>query len=105
MKVSAGAHAHDCACCTPRATSRRRFLAGLGTIGAATMLPAPVVLGQGAKARLIDTHHHYYPPEYQKAWLEWEDKRKIPHFPTQLGWTRERAVERTTASLEAIGAR
>jgi predicted TIM-barrel fold metal-dependent hydrolase len=93
MKVWGSAHAHDCCCCLRQATSRRRFLAGLGTIGAASILPAPIVLGQGAKARLIDTHHHYYPPEYQKAWLDWEDKRKIPHFPTQVGWTREKAVE------------
>lgn len=93
MKVLAGAHAHGCACHAQQATSRRRFLAGLGTIGAATMLPVPIVLGQGADARLIDTHHHYYPPEYQKAWLEWEDKRKIPHFATQVGWTREKAIE------------
>jgi predicted TIM-barrel fold metal-dependent hydrolase len=42
---------------------------------------------------LIDTHHHYYAPAYQKAWLGWEDARKLPHHPAQAGWSRERTVE------------
>ncbi len=86
------AHAVDCACCGGF-TSRRKVLAGLGALGAATVLPAPVVLGQGAARKLIDTHHHYYPPEYQKTWLDWEDSRHIPHFPTQAAWTRQKALE------------
>ncbi len=42
-----------------------------------------------ARAKLIDTHHHFYPPQYQKAWADWEDQRKIPHLGVQLAWTRE----------------
>jgi 6-methylsalicylate decarboxylase len=51
------------------------------------------VLGQGESRKLVDTHHHFYPPAYQKAWLDWEDQRKIPHFPQQVAWTREKTVE------------
>ena len=36
---------------------------------------------------LIDTHLHFYPPEYQKLWLGWEETRKIPHFPGQVAWS------------------
>ena len=41
----------------------------------------------------IDTHHHFYPPAYQKAWSDWEDQRKIPHFGVQLAWTRDKDIE------------
>jgi 6-methylsalicylate decarboxylase len=42
---------------------------------------------------VIDTHVHFYPPEYQKAWIDWESARGVPHFPTQLTWSPERALE------------
>lgn len=107
MSIAAGAgvrpqfhgHAHDhahepaCACCHGLTATRRTLLAGLGALGAAAALPMPLAFGQGAARRLIDTHHHYYPPEYQKAWLDFEDNRHIPHFPTQVAWTREKALE------------
>jgi hypothetical protein len=51
------------------------------------------VFGQGESRKLIDTYHHFYPPAYQKASLDWEDQRKIPHFPQQVAWTREKAIE------------
>src|SRR5256885_1012999 len=67
--------------------SRRRFLVGAGAFVAASVVPGGLVLGQGETRKLIDTHHHFYPPAYQKAWLDLEDPRKIPHFPQQVGWT------------------
>lgn len=82
---------HTCATCDTNRSSRRQFMAGLGAIGAATALPAPTVLGQG-KSKLIDTHHHFYPPAYQKAIAEWETQRKVPAFPGIAEWTREKAV-------------
>ena len=42
---------------------------------------------------LIDTHHHFYPPEYQKLWLDWEETRKLPHFPGQIAWSKAKAIE------------
>ena len=47
---------------------------------------------QGEK-RLVDTHHHFYAPEYQKAWLAWEDRRHLPHFPSQVAWTPAGSIE------------
>src|SRR5262249_52137119 len=32
-------------------------------------------------------------PEDQKAWLDWEEARKLPHSPTQVAWTRDKAIE------------
>ena len=71
-------HFRGCACCGP-STSRRRFLAGTAALGAAAMLTGLPALAQ--QRTLIDTHLHFYPPEYQKLWLGWEEARKLPHFP------------------------
>ena len=75
--------------------SRRSFLGALGALGAAQLTGCA---SQGAAAgagpgSLIDTHFHFFAPEYQKAWLDWEDKRKIPHFQQQVGWSRAKALE------------
>lgn len=73
--------------------ARRQVVAALGALAACSILPgcaSPARKGQG---RLVDTHHHFYAPEYQKAWLDWEDKRGIPHFAQQLGWSPARALE------------
>jgi predicted TIM-barrel fold metal-dependent hydrolase len=56
------------------------------------MLPSPAVRAQNAP-KLIDTHHHFYPPAYLKAWEDWEDARKLPHYPGVHDWTPARAVE------------
>jgi hypothetical protein len=88
-------------CCsdTPEVTtsaSRRDLLAAfvtLGALAAANIRPVKAASGQGAARTVIDTHHHFYPPPYQKAWLEWEDARNIPHFANQLAWSRDRAIE------------
>jgi predicted TIM-barrel fold metal-dependent hydrolase len=79
--------------------SRRQFLAGAAALGAQAALGARTALGadkasaQPAPAKLIDTHHHFYPPTYQKAWDAWEDQRKIPHYGTQSSWTRDNDIE------------
>jgi DNA-binding beta-propeller fold protein YncE len=39
-------------------------------------MPAPAVFAQNAK-KLIDTHHHFYPPGYLAQQKEWEGARKI----------------------------
>jgi 6-methylsalicylate decarboxylase len=93
-------HGAACGCCT----SRRQFLAGAAALGIGAALPIGQASAQGAApaapaartaaaAKLIDTHHHFYPPAYQKAWGEWEDRRKIPHLGVQLAWTRDNAFE------------
>jgi|HubBroStandDraft_6_1064221.scaffolds.fasta_scaffold62851_3 predicted TIM-barrel fold metal-dependent hydrolase len=96
-------HGFGCGCHAQHFTpvSRRHLLTGAAALGAASLLPGSV-RGQGA-AKVIDTHHHFYPPDYQKAWLDWEDARKIPHFATQLGWTREKALEELDKNGVATG--
>jgi predicted TIM-barrel fold metal-dependent hydrolase len=67
------------------------------------VLPARGAQAQAAKTKVIDTHHHFYPPAYQKAWLDWEDARKIPHFASQVAWTRDKAVEELDKNGVATG--
>src|SRR3984957_1193298 len=84
-----GRWSFTCGCCA----SRRQFLAGTAALGAAALLPGRKASGQGAPAKLIDTHHHFYPPAYQKAWVDWKDQHKLPHFGVQATWTRDDDLE------------
>jgi predicted TIM-barrel fold metal-dependent hydrolase len=86
--LSAIPHGSPCGCAAH--LSRRRFLAGAAALGTAAALPSGA---RGESARLIDTHHHFYAPAYQKAWLGWGEARKIAPFPSQVAWTRAKAVE------------
>jgi 6-methylsalicylate decarboxylase len=93
-------HGAACGCCA----SRRQFLGGAAALGAGAALPGGQAAAQSAApavpaAKLIDTHHHFYPPAYQKAWSEWEDRHKVPHLGVQLAWTRDTAF----AAMEGAG--
>ncbi|HEY2135258.1 MAG TPA: amidohydrolase family protein [Xanthobacteraceae bacterium] len=115
MTKVAADHGFGCACHSSMSmsytpVSRRKFLAGAGAgaLGAASMLAGRGARAQGAAAqtaasKVIDTHHHFYPPSYQKAWLDWEDARKIPHFANQVGWSPAKAVEELDKNGIATG--
>ena len=99
-------HGLACACHPSMSSpplSRRALLAGAAAFGAASVLSAHGAQAQAAKTKVIDTHHHFYPPAYQKAWLDWEDARKIPHFASQVAWTRDKAVEELDKNGVATG--
>jgi predicted TIM-barrel fold metal-dependent hydrolase len=68
-------------------------LAGAAALGATALVSANEASAQAAPAKLIDTHHHFYPPTYQKAQLDWEDQHKVPHAAVLAAWTRERDIE------------
>jgi len=72
--------------------SRRGFLAGAAAFAAAAVVPETKTPALAAPARLIDTHHHYYPPAYQKAQIGWEEQHKMPRG-VQDSWTREQDIE------------
>ena len=76
-----------CNCATVEITAeqfgtRRGFMQAMGAITATAALPACTSMGSSAAApKLIDTHHHFYPPAYQKAWFESAE----PGEPTEKG--------------------
>ena len=76
-----------------RHASRREFFAAASAVctAATFAMHGDAVAEEGSK--LIDTHHHFYPPAYQKAWADWEDQRKIPHLGDQLAWPRDQDIE------------
>jgi predicted TIM-barrel fold metal-dependent hydrolase len=74
-------------------SSRRHFLAAAAAVCAAAPFAAQRPAGAADGSKLIDTHHHFYPPAYQKAWSDWEDQRKIPHLGIQLAWSRDQDIE------------
>lgn len=80
-------------CHLQRHSSRREFLAATSAICAAATLTTHRHAAAADGPKLIDTHHHFYPPSYQKAWADWEDQRKIPHLGVQLAWSREQDLE------------
>ena len=73
--------------------SRRTFLAAASAVCAATSLAMRGHAVAADASKPIDTHHHFYPPPYQKAWADWEDQRKIPHLGVQLAWSRDQDIE------------
>jgi predicted TIM-barrel fold metal-dependent hydrolase len=96
-------------CCPPEAacahsplSSRRTFLRAGGALGAAALLSSCASstpgTGQPSTKTVIDTHHHFFPPEYQRAWLDWEDQRRLPHFPTQVAWSVQKSLDEMDAS-------
>ena len=92
----------DCAALAGQPGTRRGFMQIVGALGAAAALPACTAMAPSISApKLIDSHHHFYPPAYQQAWLDWEDERKIPHFTQQVGWS----VEKALADMDAAGVR
>ena len=71
---------------------KRSFIKTVGGLGVLGGSIASLIAHAQSASPLIDTHHHFYPPEYHKAWLEWENQRKIPHFAQQENWTLQNAI-------------
>ncbi len=88
-----------CGSHAPLTDSRRGFLQALGALGAAALLPSCASSAGPTGGGLIDTHHHFFAPEYQATWLGWEDQRHLPHFPTQVAWS----VSRTLDEMDSGG--
>jgi predicted TIM-barrel fold metal-dependent hydrolase len=79
-----------CACGVSRRgalTSMAAFAATAvtGTVSAAQLLATPTI---------IDTHHHFFPPEYLEPVAAWNDRNGVPgQTPIQRAWTVTRAIE------------
>lgn len=84
----------DACGCAPGG-SRREFIkimGAVGAMGALGTLPGCVSMGTASPRRLVDTHHHFFPAEYEKAWVEWQQKNKVP-VSLQPGWSPSKALE------------
>lgn len=74
--------------------SRRQFLTGLAAAGAATVVPTGELLAQAPTPHgIIDTHHHFFAPEYKQATEEFNSQFHIPPIPLITSWTPEQSLE------------
>ena len=73
---------------------RRRFIKHLGSatalagLGLISTTPTNAL----ASSNVIDTHHHFFPPEYKKAWEDWAAQRKIALVGDQSIWSVEQSL-------------
>jgi 6-methylsalicylate decarboxylase len=73
--------------------SRRQTLTALAAVGASALLPGGGVWAQAGKAKLIDTHHHYYPPELLASWDEFITRtHDVPQPPMVAHWTPQQTL-------------
>ncbi len=75
----------------PNSLTRRHLLAGAGALAFGGVLPH-LARAQSA-SKVIDTHYHFFPPEYQKAWFASDDARKVPHNPAQAAFSPANTIE------------
>lgn len=80
----------------PHQLSRRQIIAGGLALGALAGTPAlgvvPAITAPFvAPARIVDTHHHFYPPAYVTRYRN-EILAVGPGFPTVLEWTPQQSL-------------
>jgi 6-methylsalicylate decarboxylase len=75
--------------------SRRRAVTSLAALGASAILPGGALLAQPAAARnMIDVHHHFFPPAYRDALVDFaKDHQGYGVPPFVRTWTPERTLE------------
>ena len=80
----------SCGCVRPH--SRRDFIKAATAIGVASALPGCASMAASAPRRVVDTHHHFFPAEYEQLWVGWQKANKVP-VSLQPGWTPARSLE------------
>jgi predicted TIM-barrel fold metal-dependent hydrolase len=83
----------SCASAAPAGVARRKFIANLGALGAAALLPSDLLGAQmpaatAVKPYRIDAHHHFSAPGFIAAIAA----RKTNQRPLEL-WTPEKSIE------------
>ncbi len=75
--------------------SRRAVLAGIGAIGASSVLRSAAAFAQGESpaVRTIDVHHHLYPPRYKTETYE-RIAKETRLAPVTLSWSPGGAIEK-----------
>jgi 6-methylsalicylate decarboxylase len=74
----------NCECGAP--FTRRGFIQAGAALGALGALNSCSSLMHSGPSRIIDTHHHFFPPAYAKGWGDWQRQRKMA-LTSNEGWT------------------
>src|SRR5438046_2064022 len=74
--------------------SRRQVITSMAVF-AATAIAAPAAQAQTpATPRIVDTHHHFFPPPYLEPLKAWSDRAGLAAlWPAQQNWTVAKAIE------------
>lgn len=73
--------------------SRRGFVGSMAAM-AASAVSAPLARAQTPTPRIVDTHHHFFPPAYLEPLAAWNEKAGLPgQTPIQRAWTVARAID------------
>src|SRR3954470_2987178 len=80
--------------CTCR-FSRRQVMTSMAAFAAtAVVAPAARTQTSAPAARIVDTHHHFFPPPYLEPLKAWSDKARLAAlWPAQQNWTVAKAIE------------
>ena len=74
--------------------SRRRVIGSLAALGAGAALPLRAQPAGRPKRRLIDVHHHFFPPALLAAFEAYNTRHQQPQqAPFVLNWTPARTLE------------
>lgn len=57
--------------------SRREFLAALAGLGVSALLPGGPAAARGRAVGRIDTHHHFFPPDYLEPLAVWNKQQGV----------------------------
>lgn len=76
-------------------SSRRQVLTSMAALAASAVVPAKAwAQTQASPARIVDTHHHFFPPPYLTPVAAWNDQQGVPaQSPIQRAWTVARAID------------
>ncbi len=77
--------------CHPRRDFLKQ-LVGISTLSGGLSLNAFAQGKSKDSSLVIDTHHHFFPPLYQKAWKDWATQRKISLVGDQGVWSVEKSL-------------
>jgi hypothetical protein len=66
-----------------------KAVGGLGVLGGSI---SSLIAHAQASSPLIDTHHHFYPPEYHKAWIDAGKSAKNSPLCSARKWTLQNAI-------------
>src|SRR3954470_4728682 len=80
--------------CTCR-FSRRQVMTSMAAFAAtAVVAPAARTQTSAPAARIVDTHHHFFPPPYLEPLKAWSDRAGLAAlWPAQQNWTVAKAIE------------
>jgi predicted TIM-barrel fold metal-dependent hydrolase len=79
--------------------SRRRAIAAMASLGAASLWPVRALRSQAAGPRRIDVHQHFVSPSFYATLAEQNSKAAVPGFAAWRDYSPARAVE----ELDRVG--